>query len=124
MADWMREVVDSTLGPAKATRQIRTEHRTPTGGTTYTWNDGSWSYCNVAPMASDELELAGRMEVKGTVSCRVSAMLDVDTHDRIKISDTEVDELDGDWEVTAVMTSSTVVDRLLYLSRIGGESAG
>lgn len=117
MADWMRNTVETTLGPAKATVQTRTEIRTPTGGRTYTWAPGFWGYCNVAPMSAQELELAGRMEVEGTVSCRISANLDVHEHDRIDITDTGADELDGMWEITAVLTGFPHVDRLLYLRR-------
>lgn len=118
MADWMRSVVESTLGPAKATLQTRVEHRTPTGGSTFTWVNGPFSYCNIAPMNREELDLAARMSVPGTVSCRVSADFDVDQHDRIVISDTGgADELEGTWEVTAVMTGYPMVDRLLYLGR-------
>lgn len=124
MADWMRSVVESTLGPAKATRLVRTAVRTPTGGTAYTWADGAWSFCSIAPMSAEDLELAGAMAARGTVACRISADLDVDTANRVRISDTDADELDGEWEVTAVLTGYPVVDRLLYLARIGGENAG
>jgi hypothetical protein len=68
-------------------------------------------------MSAEDLLLAERMAARGTVSCRVSADLDVDNADRIVISDTGVDELDGTWEVTAVLTGSVVVDRLCYLAR-------
>ena len=118
MADWMRHTVESTLGPAKATVLKRVEARTPTGGRTYTWASGLWSYCNIAPMTADDLELAGRMAARGTVTCRISADLDGDPHDRITIVDAGVDELDGTWEVTGVLTGYPVVDRLLYLGRI------
>lgn len=118
MADWMRNTVESTLGPAKATISRRTETRTPTGGRTYTWASGQWGYCNIAPMTSEDLELAGRMSARGTVACRISADLDVDLFDRITVSDAGVDELDGLWEVTAVLTGFPVVDRLLYLARL------
>lgn len=118
MADWMRNTVESTLGPAKATRRTKVPTRTPTGGTTYTWADGDWSYCNIAPMGSEELELAGRMEVRGTHACRVSFEFDVDHGDRIVISDAAgADELEGEWEVTSVLTGFPPVDRLLYLAR-------
>ena len=118
MADWMRSTVESTLGPAKATRQTRTETRTPTGGRTYTFTAGAWSYCNIAPMNARELEHASRIEARGSVSCRVSADVDFDASDRIVVSDSGADELDGLWEVTAVVTGYPVVDRLLYLDRV------
>lgn len=118
MADWMRSTVQTTLGPAKATVMVRVESRTPTGGTTFTYAGTLWGYCTIGPMSTEELELSGRMNAKGTVSCRVAADLDVDPHDRVVISDTSVDELDGTWEVTAVMTGFPVVDRLLFLGRV------
>jgi len=120
MADWMRETVNSTLGPAKATRQTKTPVRTPTGGTTYTWTSLGFSYCNIAPMSQEDLDLAGRMEARGSVACRVTLTFDVDKGDRIVISDTGADELDGTWEVTAVLTGYPPVDRLLYLARMSG----
>lgn len=114
----MRESVTRTLGPATATRQLRTETRTPTGGRDYTWApDGDPVNCSIAPMGSRELELAGRLEVEGTVSCRVPWDFDVDEADRVVVAGTGADELDGTWEVTAVLTGSPVVDRLLYLAR-------
>lgn len=113
----MRNTVESTLGPALATLQTRMSARTATGGRTFTYVAGASSYCTIAPMSADEMELAGRMNVRGTVSCRVSADLDVDATDRIVISDAGADELDGVWEVTAVLTGYPVVDRLLYLER-------
>lgn len=117
MADWMKNTVESTLGPAKATRQVRIETRTPTGGRTFTYNDGGWSYCNIAPMSVRELDLAGRMGVEGSVSCRISADLDIDQTDRVRIEDSGADEMDGIWEVTAVLTGHPFVDRLLFLTR-------
>lgn len=120
MADWMKETVNSTLGPAKATRRVKVPVRTPTGGTTYTWSDAGFSYCNIAAMSAEDLELAGRMEARGTVSCRVAASFDVDKSDRIVISDSGADELDGEWEVTASLTGFPHVDRLLYLARLSG----
>ena len=117
-AEWMGNVVETTLGPAKATRQTRQSVRTPTGGVTYTYQDAGWSYCNIAPMSAEEIELSGRMGVRGTFTCRISKDLDVDQGDRIVISETGgFDELDGAWEVTAVMTGFPMVDRLLYLAR-------
>jgi hypothetical protein len=101
MALWMRQTVDSTLGPARAYVQTRTEVRTPTGGTTYAYTDGDFSYCNVAPMSAEELEHAGAMDM------------------RIRIVDTGLDELDGVWSVKAVLTGHPSVDRLLYLARFG-----
>jgi head-tail adaptor len=117
MADWMRTTVESTLGPAKATRRVRTATRTPTGGTTYAYADGAFSYCSIAPMSGDELELAGKLGIRASITCRVSFDLDVDNNDRIVISDTETDELDGEWEVTYIAVSSPAIDRLLWLSR-------
>lgn len=117
MADWMRATVQSTLGPATATVSTRTAVRTPTGGTSYTWTPGGYSFCTLAPMTADEIDLAGRLSVRGTLSCRISANLDVDAQDRITIADAGADELDGVWEVTAVMTGFPMVDRLLYLAR-------
>jgi SPP1 family predicted phage head-tail adaptor len=118
MADWMRNTVETTLGPAKATVQTRTETRTPTGGTTYAYSDGAWSYTNVAPMTTEEMEHAGAMGVSASVAARVSFELDVDPEQRIRISDTGADELDGVWSVKAVLTGFPPVDRLLYLARI------
>jgi len=118
MADWMRNTVETTLGPAKATKQGRTETRTPTGGRTFTYADGAWSYCTIAPMTADEMQHADRLQARGSVACRVSADLDVDASDRIKITDAGADELDGIWEVTAVVTGYPMVDRLLYLVRV------
>lgn len=118
MADWMRTTVDSTLGPAKATKQTRQEVRTPTGGRTFTFVPGGFSYCNIAPMSQDDIEMAGRLEARGSMACRVSASFDVDKTDRIVVTDTGMDELDGEWEVTAVLTGYPVVDRLLYLARV------
>lgn len=118
MADWMRNTVESTLGPATATRQVRTEVRTPTGGRTYTWTTTGMSYCNIAPMSAQDIDIAGRLDARGSVACRVSFDLDVDAHDRIVVAGTDTDELDGTWEVTAVQTGYPVVDRLLYLDRV------
>lgn len=118
MADWMRSTVQSTLGPAKATIKTRVETRTPTGGTLFTYVNGPFGYCSIGPMTTEELELSGRMGAKGTVSCRVASYLDVNPHDRISITDTGVNELDGIWEVTAIMTGFPVVDRLLFLGRV------
>jgi head-tail adaptor len=118
MADWMRTTVESTLGPAKATRQDRIETRTPTGGVTFTWVGGGFSYCNIASMSQEDLDIAGRMGAHGTVACRVMAAFDVDKSDRIVVSDSGADELDGTWEVTAVLTGYPHVDRLLYLGRL------
>ena len=118
MADWMKETVNSTLGPAKATRQTKQTTRTPTGGTTITWVNGGFSYCNIGSMSQEDLDLAGRMEARGTVACRVSASFDVDKSDRVVVSDSGSDELDGAWEVTAVMVGYPQVDRLLYLARL------
>lgn len=115
--NWMQDTVASTLGPAKATRQTRIETRTPTGGTTFGWATAGWGYCSIAPMSADEVDLAGRMSVRGTHTCRVAAAFDVDQTDRITIGDTGADELDGLWEVTGVITGSPMVDRLLYISR-------
>jgi SPP1 family predicted phage head-tail adaptor len=119
MALWMRQTVDSTLGPARAYVQTRTEVRTPTGGTTYAYTDGDFSYCNVAPMSAEELEHAGAMGVQAAFSCRVSLDMDVDPDMRIRIVDTGLDELDGVWSVKAVLTGHPSVDRLLYLARFG-----
>lgn len=118
MQDWMRHTVESTLGPAKAYRRTRSETRTRTGGTTFTWADGDWSYCTVATLSGDESELAGRLASRATVTCRVSISLDVDPPDRIRIEDTGTDELDGEWEVVYVAVASMPTDRLLYLARV------
>jgi head-tail adaptor len=118
MADWMRNTVESTLGPAIATVIHRIETRTPTGGRTFTWATGAYSYCSIGAMSASDLDLAGRMEARATVACRVSAELDVDTHDRVSVTDAGADELDGTWEVTAVLTGYPMVDRLLYLNRV------
>lgn len=118
MADWMRNTVETTLGPAKAIRQVRTEVRTPTGGRTYTYADGAFSYCNIAPMNATEMQHADRLQARGSVAARVSADVDFDATDRIRVEDAGADELDGVWEVTAVVTGYPVVDRLLYLDRV------
>lgn len=120
--NWMQAVVQTTLGPAKATVQTRVQARTPTGGQTFTWVPGDWSYCNIAPMSARDIDLAGRMNAIGTVTCRISAILDVDPHDQIVISDTGADELDGRWEVTAILTGYPIVDRLLYLARLENQT--
>lgn len=117
MADWMRATVDSTLGPAQAIRQTRIETRTPTGGRTFTWQDGTASWCNIGAMSQEDLEMAGRLEARGSVACRVSSSFDVDKQDRIKVIDSGADELDGIWEVTASLVGYPQVDRLLYLAR-------
>lgn len=118
MAEWMRNTVETTLGPAKAFVQMRTEQRTATGGVTYAYADGAWSYTNVAPMTAEEIEHAGAMGVKASIAARVSFDLDVDPEMRVRIADTGADELDGTWHVAAVLTGYPPVDRLLYLARI------
>jgi head-tail adaptor len=118
MADWMRNTVESTLGPGKAFLQVRQEHRTPTGGTTYTWTDGPWSYCAIASMSHDELEMAGAMGLQANVSCRVGADLDVDPEHRIRVEGSGADELEGVWQVKSILAGHPFTDRLLYLARI------
>lgn len=117
MADWMAAVVESTLGTARAYKRVGTPVRTPTGGTTMTWADAGFSYCNIAPMDGEEIELAGKMSARGTVSCRVRKDFDVDQGDTIRVEGTGMDELDGTWQVTAILVTSPVVDRLLFLAR-------
>ena len=119
MVTTMRATVRSTLGPATAQLVARTPHRTPTGGTTYTWaNAGAAVPATVAKLSAAEMEWAGRMGISAQITCRVPWDLDVDEQDRVTIAGTGADELDGTWEVTQVLVSSPVLDRYCYLSRV------
>lgn len=117
MADWMKNVVETTLGPAKASLKVPTQHRTPTGGYTTTYVDGPFSYCNIGAASASEIEIAQRLGYQGNIVCRVSLDFDVDPGNRIVVSDSGADELDGEWEVSGISVGFPAVDRLLYLYR-------
>lgn len=118
MAEWMRNTVESTLGPAQLQIKTGTPTRTPTGGTTTAYVAGGQSFCNIAPLSSEEQEFAERLGYRAEVTARVALDLDVDPGMRAVVTNSGTDELDGEWEVTRIDVGFPAVDRLLYLARV------
>jgi hypothetical protein len=118
MAEWMRNTVESTLGPAQVQVKTPTTTRTPTGGTTTTYVLGGVSFCNIAALSSEEREFAEQLGYHAEVTARVSLDLDVDPGFLVVVTNADVDELDGEWKVTRIDVGFPAVDRLLYLARV------